>query len=226
MKILKIMMILLLLTSCSDKKTEKKLTEFDKILGKENSETLHLLVSEFENDFLKRQYPNLDIKSGYEKFVTEISENKIEFVEFSEKSRNLFYESKLRLEIYCVNDSTWIEKNPWNDKTFLVKGRTKCLNPDGTFENGSMEMPFNENEITKDSIKEKYKYFVESNYNGKYLKALNSISSKSEFLKSFYKIRTDFGVIESQLIAEQMLRYKVDFDNYYIKRLVIIELRY
>ena len=225
MKIFKIVIILLLLIGCSDNKNQT--TEFDKILGKENSETLNLLVSEFENDFLKRQYPNLNTTSAYEKFVTEISEGKTEhLLEFSAKSRKLFNESTLRLEIYCVMDSTWIEKNPWNDKTLLVKGKTKCLNPDGTFENSSMEMPFNENEISRDSIQKKYMNFVESNYGGKYLKALNSIADKSDFLSSFAKNRTDFGIIVSELIAKQMLAHKVDFDDYYIKRLIVTELSY
>ncbi|MCL6294027.1 hypothetical protein [Jejuia spongiicola] len=186
-----------------------------------------MLVSEFENDFLKRQYPNLDTKSAYEKFVTEISEGKTEhLIEFSEKSRNLFNESTLRLEIYCVVDSTWIEKNPWNDKALLVKGRTKCLNSDGTFENGLMEMPFNENEISRDSIQKRYMNFVESNFNGKYLKALNSISDKSDFWSSFVKDRNDFGIIISEFIAKRMLAHKVDFDDYYIKRLIVTELSY
>jgi len=225
MKILKTIIISLLFIGCSGNKNQE--TEFDKILGKENTETLNLLVTEFENDFLKRQYPNLDTKNAYEKFVTAISKGKTEhLLEFSEKSRELFNESTLRLEIYCIMDSTWIEKNPWNDKTLLVKGRNKCLNPDGTFENGSMEMPFNENEISRDSIQKRYMNFVETNHNGKYLKALNSISDKSDFWSSFVKDRNDFGIIISEFIAKRMLAYKVDFDDYYIKRLIVTELSY
>lgn len=225
MKIIKTIIILLLFIGCSKNKNQE--TEFDKILGKENTETLNLLVTEFENDFLKRQYPNLDTKNAYEKFVTEISERKTEhLLEFSKKSRELFNKSTLRLEIYCIMDSTWIEKNPWNDKTLLVKGRNKCLNPDGTFENGSMEMPFNENEISRDSIQKRYMNFVETNHNGKYLKALNSISDKSDFWSSFVKDRNDFGIIISEFIAKRMLAYKVDFDDYYIKRLIVTELSY
>jgi len=225
MKIFKIIITLLLFIGCSE--NENPTTEFDKILGKENVETLNLLVSEFENDFLKRQYPNLDTKSAYKKFAIEISEGKTEqLLEFSEKTRSIFNKSNLRLDIYCVIDSTWIEKNPWNDKTLLVKGRTKCLKPDGTFENGSMEMPFNENEISRDSIQKKYMNFVESNYNGKYLKAINSISDKSDFLSSFAKNRTNFGIIVPELIAKQMLAHNVDFDSYYIRRLIVLELSY
>jgi hypothetical protein len=225
MKIIKIFVLLILITSCSDKKTEKPLTEFDKIIGKENSETINELIAEFENDFLKRQYPNLNTENAYLKFVTDISKANTEhFVEHSKKARELFDNSKLRLEIYCVMDSTWIEKNPYNDITLLVKGKTKCLNPDGTFERGSMEMPFNEKEISKDSIKKQYMNFVEANFNGKYLKALNSISDESEFLSSFVKDRNDLGIIIPEFIAKRMLAYKVNMNDYYIKRIIITEL--
>ena len=225
MKILKTFLILLFIVSCSDKKPEKQTTEFDKILGMENSETLNLIVSEFENGFLKRQYPNLDTKSAYTKFVTDVSVDKTKnFVEFSKKTKDLFYKSKLRLEIYCVIDSTWIEKNPWNDESLLVKGRTNCLNHDGTFENGLMEMPFNEKEISRDSIQKRYLKFVKTNYNGKYLKALNSISDKSEFLSSFVKDRVDFGIIPSEFIAKRLLAYNADMEDYYVRRIIAIEL--
>lgn len=225
MKIIKFIILLLLLSSCFEKKAEKPQTEFDKILGKENSETMNVLVAEFENDFLKRQYPNLDIEDSYLKFVSEVSEGKTEhFVQFSEKSKKLFRKSRLRLEVYCIVDSTWVEKNPWNNKTLLVKGRTKCLKPDGTFESGSMEMPFNESEVSRDSILKRYMNFVKSNFNGTYLKALNSISDKSDFLKSFVEIRNNFGIINSKLIAKRMLAYNVNMNDYYIRRIIVIEL--
>lgn len=222
MKAFKTFIILILFVCCKDAKKES--TEFDKILGEENTNTLNLLVTEFENDFLKRQYPNLDIESAYLKFVTQISEGKTEhFIEYPKKSRDLFNRSIFRLEVYCVIDSTWIEQNPWNIKTLLVKGRTKCLNPDGKFENGSMEMLFDENEISRDSIQKKYMNFVETNFNGKYLKALNGISDESDFLSSFVKDKNDFGFIISEFIAKRMLAYKVDMNDYYIRRIIVTE---
>ena len=87
-----------------------------------------------------------------------------------------------------------------------------------------MEMPFDENEISRDSIQKKYMNFVETNHNGKYLKALNSISDKSEFLGSFVKDRNDFGYIPFYFTAQRILKYKVDLNDYYIRRIIITEL--
>jgi len=209
--------------SCSSQnetigKADQQTTEFDKILGTENSHTLNSLVAEFENNFLKSQYPNLDIENAYRKFLAETSEGEINYSRaISEKSKKIFNKSQLRLEIFCVADSTWIETNPWNDKTLLVKARARCKNPDGTFENRPMEMPFDEKEISKDSILKKYMNFVRTNHNGKYLKALNSISDKSEFLSYFVKGRNEFGIIPFYFTAESILDYRGQYLNSYLQ---------
>ena len=203
---------------------ECQTTEFDKILGKENSETLDYLVTDFENDFLKRKYPHLDSANAYRKYLTDIVEGKTNTRKgISKKSKALFEKSQLRLEIYCIADSTWIEQNPWTDKNLLVKARTRCKNLDGTFEYGTMEMPFDEKEISRDSILKEYMNFVTTNYHGKYLKALNSISDKSEFLSDFVKTK-EIGEIAFYVIAEWLLDYNVNLDDYYIKRIIVIEI--
>jgi hypothetical protein len=201
------------------------MTEFDKILGKENNETLNLLVSEFENDFLKNKYPNLEIPNAYKRFLIETSEGRIDYTKaVTEKSKHIFNKSQLRLEIFCVADSTWIEANPWTDKNLLVKARTRCINPDGTFEIGAMEMPFYEKEISRDSILEKYMNFVKTNHNGKYLKALNSISDKSDFLSSFVEVKNAAGIIPFYMTAESLLDFNADLNDYFIRRIIVAEL--
>jgi len=224
MRILKALLSSLLIFGCLNGECQN--TEFDKILGKENTETLNYLVADFENDFLKRKYPNLDTESAYRKYLTEIvNGNTTTRNGISKKSIAIFKKSNLRLEIYCVADSTWIEPNPWTDKNLLVKARTRCINPDGTFENGAMEMPFYEKEISRDSILKRYMNFVRTNHNGKYLKALNAISNKSEFLSDFVKAK-EIGTIAFYIIAEWLLDYNVDLNDYYIKRIILIDIVY
>ncbi len=136
MKFIYLTIILLLTFSCSN---EKDITEFEKILGKENSETLTYLVNDFESNFLKRQYPNLDTKKAYKQFLTELSKGETEYWNnFSKSSREYLKDSNLRLEIYSVPDSIWIERDPekltlsFSDVPML-KIKRKYLMPDGTF---------------------------------------------------------------------------------------------
>ena len=117
MKFIKTFIFFILFISCSDKKAEINTSEFDKVLGKENIKTLDFLVSDFENDFLKRQYPNLDTENAYRQFLTELRDEKNEnWKSISEKARNKFKSSDLRLEMYEFPDSVWILKNSTFEK--------------------------------------------------------------------------------------------------------------
>ena len=216
--------------SCSN---EKDIAEFEKILGKENSETLTYLVNDFESDFLKRQYPNLDTKSAYKQFLTELSKGETEYwKEISKSSREYLKESDLRLEIYSVPDSIWIERDPkkltlsYSDVPML-KIKRKYLMPDGTFGYSTSESSFRYKEpIDEDSIIESRKNWIDVNYVGSYTRALNSISNKSRYLIGYLDIREAAGTIDPFIIAKQMLESKVDLNDYFIKRLIITEIVY
>ncbi len=230
MKFINLIIILLLTFSCSN---EKEISEFEKILGKENSETLTYLVNDFESDFLKRQYPNLDTKKAYKKFLTELSKGQTEYwKKISESSREYLEKSNLRLEIYSVPDSIWIERNPeiltlsFSDVPML-KIKRKYLMPDGTFGFSTSESSFNYRvPIDEDSIIESRKNWIDINYVGSYSRALNSISNKSDFLIDYLDIREVAGTIDPRLIADRMLETKVDLNDYFIKRLIITEIVY
>jgi len=230
MKFINLIIILLLTFSCSN---EKEIEEFEKVLGKENSETLTYLVNDFESDFLKRQYPNLDTKKAYKQFLTELSKGQTEYwKKISESSREYLEKSNLRLEIYSVPDSIWIEHDPekltlsFSDVPML-KIKRKYLMPDGTFGFSTSESSFRYKEpIDEDSIIESRKNWVDINYVGSYSRALNSISNKSRFLIGYLDIREAAGTIDPMLIANRMLESKVDIDDYFIKRLIITEIVY
>jgi len=230
MKFIYLTIILLLTFSCSN---EKDIAEFEKVLGKENSETLTYLVNDFESDFLKRQYPNLDTKSAYKQFLTELSKGGTEYwKKISKSSREYLKESDLRLEIYSVPDSIWIERDPekltlsFSDVPML-KIKRKYLTPDGTFGFSTSESSFRHKEpIDEDSIIDSRKNWNGINYVGSYTRGLNSISNKSRFLTGYLDMRDAAGTIDPILIADRMLEYKVDIDDYFIKRLIITEIVY
>ena len=230
MKFINIIIILLLTFSCS---TKKDISEFEKILGKKNSKTLTYLVNDFESDFLKRQYPNLNTKNAYKQFLTELSKGKTEYWEkISESSREYLKKSNLRLEIYSVPDSIWIERDP--KKMILSNGdipmlqiKYKYIMPDGTFGYSLSESSFRYKEpINEDSIIESRKNWIELNYVGSYTRALNSISNKSQFLTEYLDMRWTAGKIGPRLIADRMLETEIDLDDYFIKRLIITEIIY
>ena len=238
MKIIKIFIFIFLIISCSDKKNENKISDFDKILGNENVATLDFLVSNFENYFLKRQYPNLDTENAYRQFLTEIRDREFEKLKkVSKKANEKFESSDLRLEMYKFPDSAWILKNSSFDKieadslSFLespfpyVKSRFKYINPDGKIEyvygRGSGLSP----NTNFDSIVNRELKTARINYIGKYIQALETIKDKSEFHKEFYKKKKSIGSLYPML-ADVMLAEKVDLNDKLNRRIIVLELVY
>ena len=226
-----LILILLLTFGCSN---QKEITEFEKVLGKENSGTLTYLVNDFESDFLKREYPNLSTKKAYNQFLEELSYGETEYKQkISKNTKEYLEKSALRLEIYSVPDLIWIERdsvkltfNKNNNPTLNIK--RKYLMPDGTFRYETSVSSFQYKEpIDEDSvIIESRKNWTDINYDGRYSRALNAISNKSDFLTEYLKIRDASGKIDPRFIAERMLESKVDLNNYFIKRLILTEIVY
>ena len=239
-KILLPFIFLLLIISCADKKSEKQTSEFDKVLGIENVATLNFLVSDFENDFLKRQYPKLDTENAYRQFLTELRDEKTKnWKSISQKARNKFKSSDLRLEMYEFPDSVWILKNSTFDKIesdslpFLkspfpyVKSRYKYTNPDGTIEyTYSRSSGENISEVHYDSIIKRELNSPNFNYIGKYLQALESIKEKSEFHKEFYETKKSAGFLFPESTASVMLNYNIDLNDKLNRKIIVLELAY
>ena len=240
MKFIKTFIFFILIISCSDKKTEINTSEFDKVLGKENIKTLDFLVSDFETDFLKRQYPNLNTENAYRQFLTELRDEKTkDRKNISEKARNKFKASDLRLEMYEFPDSVWILKNSTFDKiesdslNFLespipyVKSRYKYTNADGTTEyTYSRSYGENISEVDYDSVINQEMNSPNFNYIGKYLQALESIKDKGEFYKEFYETKKNAGFLFPESTARVMLNYDIDLNDKLNRKIIVLELAY
>jgi hypothetical protein len=241
MKILKIFIFLFIIISCSDKKPETNISEFDKVLGKENVATLDFLVSDFENDFLTRQYPNLDIENSYRQFLIELRDEKTEnWKSISQKARNKFKSSDLRREMYEFPDSVWIIENSALDKIEsdsleyirhpvpYIKWRYKYTNSNGTIEysysrGNSSELKPNSN---FDSIIKQELNRPNFNYIGKYIQALESVKNESEFLEDFYDVKKDAGFLFLPQNAEVMLNYEINLNDKLNRKIIVLELAY
>ncbi len=227
MKILKLFIFLLLVVSCSKKEQIKK---FENVLGKENSETLTSMVLEFENGFLKRQYPDLNTEKAYRQYLKELENNSTgNWAKPSKKSREIFNKSNLRYEIYRIPDSVWIEKNPDTlhfkyDKS-TIKTKWKYLNENGKFEYGVSESSISFNEPkNEDSLIELRKKYIDVNYVGKYRRALYSISKNNKFVSEYLDMTDAAGILDPRMVAANMLSDDVDLNNYFIKRLIVTEI--
>jgi len=219
MKILKTLIVLFIIVSCSVKKTEYQITEFDKVLGAENSKTLNSLVSDFEKDILIKTYPNLNTEKAYKQFLIDVNENKLTFWnKISSENRKKFNDSKLKLEIYEYPDSVWIDGND-------IKSRFAFKNDDGTTDYGIGFHSVNLKKNIDSLIEVKYKT-PRMNYVGKYMQAINKIKDENDFLKAFYDVKETTGFIHPEIMAGIILKSKPDFSSPITKGLIVMEFGY
>lgn len=232
MNIIKTIIFLALITSCGEIESDQNILEFDKTLGEQNVATLDYLVSDFENDFLKRQFPNLKTENAYKEFLTGLRDKKTdEWKKISTKSRLKFEKSALKDEIYRYPDSVWIERDTAKMRIKspepIVISRFKYKNEDGSVEylESQSSVPPMKN-LDVNWLLEQKKDTPEFNTVGKYIQALYQIKDRDSFFNNFYKIKRDFGFIANDNLARVMLNDSVDFNDCLIKRIIVLETAY
>ena len=231
MKFIKIFLILFLIIGCSN---QKKKAEFENILGYEESNTLMYLVEDFENNFLKKTYPNKNINEAYYSFLTDLKKTGDfpSLDDISIESYKKFDDSNLKLQIYGKPDSIWIEKG--KIPSLMIKWKFLTQNEKFEYQlsesspvsyySGTRRIHLNNN--NSDSIIEFYKNRTKVNPDGSYIKAMKSISEENIFIKEYINHRDSFGDTNPLIFVNRLLDMKPDFKDYFIKRTIIIELVY
>ena len=235
MRFIKLIIISLLTFSCS---SDKNTTEFEKILGKENSETLTLLVNDFENDFLKKQYPNSKLNESYRKFLIDYKNGSLEnWVSLPKKITDKFNSSDLKKEMYYHPDSVWILPNSSYDKVeedsliFLdvnrpyIKLRRKDLmfsSPEKLVYEYQRHYIKIDSTTDKDSLIDKIMNLKYVNfYNGKYIHAVNHIRKFGGFFERFSDLK---NVNNDKKEFSELVLEKADLNDELIRKLIVLEL--
>ncbi|PWI28898.1 hypothetical protein DI383_14330 [Flavobacteriaceae bacterium LYZ1037] len=108
-----LILVLILIFSCSQKQTDSRITAFENIFGKRQTNAFDSLVSDFEKN-LTKIYPNLTIEKGYRQYLIDIKSDTItdwkKFDFQSKRTHAEYYNSGLRNEIYD-NDTTSLKEN-------------------------------------------------------------------------------------------------------------------
>tara|TARA_R110002049_G_scaffold277604_2_gene456145 strand:- start:1994 stop:2524 length:531 start_codon:yes stop_codon:yes gene_type:complete len=173
MKNFGIIIILLLNFSCSEKKTDPQIAEFEKILGERQTNALNLLVSDFEKN-LTEIYPNLNIDKAYRQYLIDIKSDTItdwkKFEFQSNKTHAEYIKSGLRNEIYD-KDTTSLKENNF----------------------------------------------------GRYMEALFLIRNSDSVIKKYWSKREALGIMDNIVFVDGFLYSNPDFNNYFHKRIAIIE---
>jgi len=236
----KLFILFTFFTSCSNQPTDNRILEFEKILGRENIETLNYLVSDFENDYLKNQYPTLKTEDAYLKFLNNLLEDKIlNWGNYYKKNKEFFNKSQLIKELYRFPDSVWIIENSNFDKveddsiallyskTPYIKMRYKELNENEDFEYyySRLYTDIKPNTNYDSIINSTYKR-AEFNGAGKYIQALFAIKDTDTFTNKYFDVKQNGGILPLKFFIKGALSLDPNFNDYFHKRIVLLEVVY
>lgn len=234
MKYLSISLLLLLTLSCSE---NNKTSEFKDIIGESNYQTIDTLVFDFENSFLKKQFPNIKINKAYEKFLFQISNRKrFNWEKILPKSHNRFYKSKLRLEMYNFPDSVWVVQNSSFDKVeedsllfidvdspyIKVKEQSRINNE--TYQYRRIYAKLDSTNV--DSLLNIVKNQKSFNYNGNYYKAIDKFKNDNKFWKELNDYILSPKQCSPAVFADIILKNNFDLKNKTIRKFIVIECVY
>ncbi|AXP81600.1 hypothetical protein CJ739_2527 [Mariniflexile rhizosphaerae] len=167
-------LVLILTFSCSQKQSDNRITEFEKVLGERQTKALNSLVSDFEKN-LTKVYSDLPTEKAYRQYLTDlISNSTTDWEKFkfqSYKTNTEFHQSGLWSEIY-----------------------------------------------TKDSVSG-----LQVNGIGKYMQALYIVKDSDSLIKKYWEKREAAGMMQNELVIPGILSLNPDFNNYFHKRIVVVE---
>lgn len=208
-----------LMATCSKKENPINIAKFEEVLGKTNSQTLTFLVDDFEKNVLTKKYKNIPLKKAYELFLKDTIKDYYSYysmVPISTKEK--FNKSQLKNEIFIFPDSVWIEEN-WVHSNYVYKSEQ------GRVELGDTQSSYNQ-DISRDSVLKSHKNHLYFNSRGKFIKALEAVKGKSDLIKEYYEIKEKIGNISNGIVPYHFERHKIDYSNYFTRRIIVLEFVY
>jgi hypothetical protein len=244
MRIIITFLIALFFYSCSSE--DKDIINFEKKLGQESVETLNKLVADFETNYLKIYYKDVTIDEAYLLFLKDIKNGDSVKQYNYKKMREMFKKSRLFSDIYCKVDSVWIAKDKNNDPPDFTDDSAIELNIPNpypkliirfkhqNFENGfsyedqsfsagdrSYFEKYSEQEIIQDGYRRRRFDNV-----GNYAMALYDLQDRGIVFKNFYKHKESSGGFDMSILASGLLYDKADTSDYFIKRIIVLDIFY
>jgi len=228
---------LIVFSSCYEKQIRR---DFETVLGKENNETINYLVSNFETEFLKSQYPNLSTTEAYKEFLIELRDgNTQDWRDLSSEARSFFSKSELNKQMYSYLDSVWVVKNSSYDHVdedsliFLDVDRPYIKTRKRKSADSETDIQFTYNRIyvkidstNEDSIIKLLKNQKEINYRGSYYTLIDKLKKKNQFWHELNEYIVALYNDDPQIFARIILDHNFDLSDSTIRKFIVLECAY
>lgn len=233
-----------LFLSCSVNEKDVAIVNFEKKLGPESVETLNMLIADFETNYLKKYYKEVTIDEAYLLFLKDISKGDSVKPYNYQKMYQMFTKSKLFSDIYLKVDSVWIAKDKNSD---LKDDNTTKLNYPNpypklitrykhqNFAEYGYEYETQSFSTGDRSYFEKYseEKIIQNGYRtwrydnlGKYAMALYDLQNRGDVFKKYYEKRESSGGLVMSSLASGLLHDNANTSDYFIKRIIVLDILY
>lgn len=212
-----LLLVLLFSLSCLN---QNEIIEFEKAIGEKHSKTLTILVDDFEQNYLAKQYREVSIKKAYKKFLEDIKDYKIQKrIQATPEIVNKIKESGFYEELYAITDSVW-----YNRVDNMYHTRTKVLLPNGEYKIGGYESSYGLNATTDEAETIKKHYSLKDrNFYGKYWSALRTVGEHERYIFDYIDINEAMGRTVASNLATGFINSRLDYDDYFVKRIIVTE---
>lgn len=214
---------LIILTSCQNHNKDSRIEKFENFLGNDYSELLSRKVDSFEQ-FLRINFKNLNLNEAYLEYLEIIESGQFENYDwkYEETGRaeinELIENSGLRREIWLRPDTVWIENGDIHYEYYYID------NKDTSYIKGNTISPKYDLVENQDSIINIEKQLSTFNLNGRFIGGLELIKDSDSSLISYIDDKHAATNIAPTIIASGLLYHKADCSDYFIKRIIAIEL--
>ncbi|WP_190811682.1 hypothetical protein [Flagellimonas sp. S3867] len=204
------------LFSCSSSK--KSISDFEQVLGAQNSVDLTNIVDYFENQVLDKNFDSKSLSNNYRSLTRDCFEKgAIELIKNQELDFQQFKKTQVWNEVFSQVDSTWINEDGGLSVRLVYNSK------DGVQKNGMRGLP-KKYVDNPDSLKIEALQWEYLNHRGTYMKALEKVKDHSPLINEYYNKKFMLGDLDSRLFCEMILNHNPDFSHYLVKRILIIEL--
>ena len=197
---------------------------FEDFIGAEYAELLTQKVKSFER-FLSINYPSLPYKEACYAYLKTIQNGGYYEANWTYEGTNrnkidsLFISSGFQKELHWSPDTVW-----WEKGTVHVEYRYFEGGDTASIESGEMWSPTFGSNPNVDSILEVAKQMSDFNQYGRYFRALTLIQDSDSTIMDYVGAKKAAGDISPSLLAGGILHRNPDLSDYFIKRIIVIEL--
>ena len=220
--ILFILPVLIFQTGCHNSTSRSDIEKFETAFGEENSIGLSLMVQEFEKTLLQR-HKTSSVSKAYQAHLESIQNIDVfeDWLDYQQR-RDSFFISVGRLE----PDEFWFKP----DTVELVNGHivekyyhTNSITGELTRASRSETLRVYQN---PDSVMNLSRQIRKFNMIGKWMYGLTSIEDPTHFVAEYIDAKEAAGDISLRIDANAFLHYKPDYNDYMVKRIILVETFY